>query len=160
MHTITWLELRTISAISGEQCNLHKNSGSVAQFWSTVQCLFFKKLSQTSGFRSHHASCMWSWNSRGSKALRFCKQLGHIKKSLVYHSIQLKKWRAGGRIFFLFSIFFVWPSPTAAHNFKAIKQSINKTKLLFIDRLGEKAIIQSINLAKVFTQDVLAHTCG
>ena len=57
-------------------------------------------------------------------------------------------------------MFFVWPSPTAAYNFKAIKQSINKTKLLFIDRLGEKAIIQSINLAKDFTQDVLAHTCS
>ena len=39
-------------------------------------------------------------------------------------------------------------------NFKVIKQSINKTKLLFIDRLGEKAI----NLAKVFAQDVLAHS--
>ena len=67
--------------------------------------------------------------------------------------------QAGG-FFFLFFIFFAWPSPTAAYNFKAIKQSINKTKLLFIDRLGEKAIIQSINLAKVFTQDVLARTCS
>ena len=47
--------------------------------------------------------------------------------------------------FFFLYTFFVWPSPTAAYNFKAIKQSINKTKLLLIDRLGEKAIIQSIN---------------
>ena len=54
--------------------------------------------------------------------------------------------------------FFVCPSPAAAHNFKAIKESINKKKLLFIDRLGAKVIIQSINLAKVFTQDVLAHS--
>ena len=64
----------------------------------------------------------------------------------------------GGFFYFLYFIFFVWPSPTAAYNFKAIKQSINKTKL--IDRLGGKAIIQSINLAKIFTQDVLAHTCS
>ena len=48
--------------------------------------------------------------------------------------------RAGG---FLkrFLYYFVCPSPAAAYNFKAIKQSINKTKLLFTDRLGEKAII-------------------
>ena len=59
---------------------------------------------------------------------------------------------------FFFLIFFVCPSPAAVYNFKAIKQSINKTKLLFIDRLGGKAIIQSINAAKVFTQDVLAHS--
>ena len=65
-----------------------------------------------------------------------------------------------GRADFFFLYFFVWPSPTAAYNFKAIKQSINKAKLLFTDRLGEKAIIQSINLAKVSTQDVLAHTCS
>ena len=64
-----------------------------------------------------------------------------------------------GRFFIFIFIFFVCPSPAAAYNFKAIKQSVNKTKqnIFFIDRLGEKAIIQSINIAKVFTKDVLAY---
>ena len=83
---------------------------------------------------------------------------GHIKKSLVYHPIQLKNAMRAGGFFFYFLYFFVCPSLAAAYNFKAIKQSINKTKLFFIDRLGEKAIIQSINLAKVFKQDVLTHS--
>ena len=48
--------------------------------------------------------------------------------------------RAGG-FYFLFFMFFVCISPAAAYNFKAIKQSVNKTKLVFIDRVGEKAII-------------------
>ena len=83
-----------------------------------------------------------------------------LKKGLVYHPFQLKKMPCGrAGVFFLifFYIFFVCPSSAAAY-FKAIKQSINKTKLLFIDRLEEKAIIKSINLAKVFTQDVVAHS--
>ena len=42
--------------------------------------------------------------------------------------------------FFYILCFFVCPSPAAAY-FRAIKQSINKTKLLFIVMLGEKAII-------------------
>ena len=83
--------------------------------------------------------------------------LGHLKKSLVYHPFQLRNAMRAGRFFKNFYIFFVCPSPAAAY-FKAIKQSINKTKLLFIDRLEEEAIIKSINLAKVFTQDVLAHS--
>ena len=63
------------------------------------------------------------------------------KKSLVYHPFQLKYAMQVGRFFFkFFYIFFVCPSPAAAY-IKAITQSINKTKLLFIDRLGEKAII-------------------
>ena len=72
------------------------------------------------------------------------------KKKFSLSSYPAKKCRAGGRIFLLFFIFFVWPSPTAAYNFKAIKQSINKTKLLFIDRLGEKAIIQSTKSCQSF----------
>ena len=64
-----------------------------------------------------------------------------------------------GRFFIFIFIFFVCPSPAAAYNFIAIKQSVNKTKqnIFCMDRLGEKAIIQSINIAKVFTQDVLAY---
>ena len=66
--------------------------------------------------------------------------------------------RAGGFFFIYIYIFFLSvPLPAAAYLFKAIKESINK-KLFLIDRLGEKAIIQSINLAKVFKQDVLAHS--
>ena len=50
------------------------------------------------------------------------------KKSLVDQPVKLKNsMRAGG--FILFFICFVWPSPAAAYNFKAIKQSTNKTKL-------------------------------
>ena len=80
------------------------------------------------------------------------------KKKLSLSSYSTKKCHAGGRIIFLFFIFFCLSSLAAAYNFKAIKESINKTKLFFIDRLGDKAIIQSINLAKVFKQDVLTHS--
>ena len=83
----------------------------------------------------------------------------HKKKKFSLSSYSTKKCHAGGRIFyFYFLYFFVCPSLAATYNFKAIKESINKTKLFSIDRLGEKAIIQSINLAKVFKQDVLTHS--
>ena len=55
-----------------------------------------------------------------------------LKKKFSLSPFQLKNaMRAGGFLFFIFYIFFVCPSPAAAAYFKAIKQSINKTKLLF-----------------------------
>ena len=59
------------------------------------------------------------------------------KKKFTLLSFRAKICYAGGRIVFIFLYFFVCCSPAAAY-FRAIKQSINKTKLLFIDRLGER----------------------
>ena len=78
--------------------------------------------------------------------INICKSKMSIrphKKRFSLSSYPAMKCHAGGPIFFYFLYFFVCPSgsPAATYNFKAIKQSINKTKLLFIDRLGEKAIL-------------------
>ena len=51
------------------------------------------------------------------------------KKKFSLSSYSTKKCHAGGQIFFYFLFFFVCPSLAAAYNFKAIKESINKTKL-------------------------------
>ena len=77
--------------------------------------------------------------------------LGLIKDNLVYHPIQLKNAMRADYFFIFFLFSFVCPSPAVA-GFKATKQSINLTKLLFIDRLEEK-----YKSSKVFTQDALAH---
>ena len=102
------------------------------------------------------------WRSRKRETQSYRKiHVSSLTPLLFMYSSALRHWAlflSGTTAclpFIYIYIYIVCPSPAAAYNFKAIKQSVNKTKLFFIDRLGEKAIIKRINLAKVFTQDLL-----